>query len=61
MSIQGSSLYPIIHTMDRGGNCHKVNAGELKLLLESLPPLSAGSAGTVMSILYLNHIFFDSV
>ncbi len=65
MSIQGASLYPIIHTTDRAGNRHQLNAGEFKLLLEiSLCPLLASSAGSSVSMLHLNHsihTFFDFV
>lgn len=64
MSIQGSSLCPIIHTMGRVGNCHQLNACELKLLRISLSPLPASPAGASVSILHSNHLiltFFDSV
>lgn len=64
-SIQGSSLYPIIHTMGGGGSCHRPNAGEFKLLLgiSSSPP-PASPAGTSVSMLHSNHpirMFFDGV
>lgn len=65
MSIQGNGLYPVIHTMDRVGKCHQLNAGEFNLLLGlSLSPLPARSAGTLVSILHSNHLIhtlYDSI
>lgn len=50
MSIQGSSLHPIIHTVGKVGNCHQLNACELKLLLGiHLSPLPVMQARQCLS------------